>query len=214
MTTLNKRQIAYRCPDCAVATVGFLSRMGSEADMLRLKCSCKKSSLDIKPAAEGKVHLSVPCVYCKDTHGYTLSRSLLTRDEETRLSCPFSGMDIAFIGTAEEISKNIERASGELSNIMTALEAEEVKDIQPSDYDVGDAPIDPAIYDTLNFVVRDLEEENKILCPCNKGKGYVLRFSDEGMQLSCPDCGATYVFYCRSGSAAEQYLSLDEIKLS
>ena len=213
-TPLNKKQIAYRCPDCATVTVGFLGRMSADRGMLRLKCSCGESTLDITPKAEEKVHLSVPCVYCKESHGYNISRELLLRDKQTRLTCPFSGMDIAFIGSPDEISRASERTAGELANIMAALEADDVKDIQPTDCDESEGNFDPSVFDTINFLVKDLEADNRVECPCKRGKDYTLRFTDEGMQLSCPDCGASYLFYCMSASSAERYLSLDGIKLS
>ena len=209
----NKRtQIAYRCPECAVATVGFLGGLGAVSDMLRLKCSCGESALDIKKQSDGKIHLSVPCVYCRSNHSFVVSPSIMTRDDLTRFSCPYSGMGIAFIGDEDEISTEVDKSGEELSRIMTSLEAEDVSDIQPQDVAEDSMPPDPSIFDTLNFVVRDLEAEGKISCPCKNGN-YDLRFTDDGMQVYCKNCGSSYDFYAKSVSVAEEYLTLDEIKL-
>lgn len=209
----NKRtQIAYRCPDCAYMTVGFLGKLGTVSDMLRLKCSCNESVLDIKKQGDGKISMSVPCVYCKTNHTFVISEEILTRDETSRFSCPYSGMGIAFIADEEGMKEEIDRASEELSKIMTSLEAETVSDIQPQDVAEDSMPPDPAIYDTLNFIVRDLEAEGSLKCPCKKGP-YDLRFTDEGMQVYCDSCGATYEFYAKSVSVAEEYLHIDEITL-
>ena len=210
---INKRtQIAYRCPDCAVATVGFLGGLSAVSDMLRLKCSCGESALDIKKQSDGKIHLSVPCVYCKSNHSYVVSQSIMTRDDLTKFNCPYSGMGIAFIGDEDSINTEIENSANELSRIMTSLEAEDLKDIQPQDVAWDSMPPDPAIFDTLNFVVRDLEAEGKLSCPCDNGD-YDLRFTDDGMQVYCKSCGASYEFYARSVSVAEEYLHIDQIKL-
>ena len=211
---MNKRinHIAYRCPDCAVATVGLLGGAATFGDLLRLKCECGGSALDIKKERDGKIHLHVPCIYCKDSHGYKLSPDVLTRDKLTKLGCPFSGMDIAFIGEGGEIAPELERTADELSRIMASLDAEDVKDIQPHDLDENECPPDPSIFDTINFVVRDLEAEGKVKCPCNSGK-YGLRFTDDGMQVYCEDCGASFNFHCRSVSLAEEYLTASEIVL-
>lgn len=208
---MNKRMnhIAYRCPECAVATVGLVGSLG---DLVRLKCECGGSALDIKRERDGKVHLSVPCIYCKDNHGYKFGGEVLTRGALTKLGCPFSGMDIAFIGDGEEISPELDRTAEELARIMASLEAEEVRDIQPQDVDENEYPPDPSIFDTINFVVRDLEAEGMVKCPCNGGR-YGLRFTDDGMQVYCEDCGASYNFHCRSVSVAEEYLTLVEIVL-
>ncbi len=208
-----RNHISYRCPECGVATVGLLGGLTAVTDLLRLKCECGGSALDIKKQSDGKVHLSVPCVYCKDQHGYNLSNEVVLRPELTRLGCPFSGMDIAFIGEGEAISGELQRTADELSRIMASLDAEELKDIQPQDMSEDEYPPDPAIFDVLNFVVKDLEAEGQIVCPCNAGR-YSLRFTDDGMQVYCEECGATYDFHARSVSVAEEYLSLDSITLT
>jgi hypothetical protein len=208
-----RTQIAFRCPECAVATVGFLGGLSSVSDMLRLKCSCTESALDIKKQNDGKINLSVPCVYCKSNHTFVVSPEIMQRDEMTKFSCPYSGMGIAFIGSEDEVSVEIDKSAEELSRIMTSLEAENVSDIQPQDVGEDSTPPDPAIYDTLNFVVRDLEADGAITCPCGKGP-YDLRFTDDGMQVFCDSCGATYNFYAKSVSVAEEYLTTDSITLS
>ena len=208
-----RTQIAYRCPDCGVATVGFLGGLGAVSDMLRLRCSCGESSLDIKKQNDGKIGLSVPCVYCKSNHSYVVSPEVMRREEMTKFSCPYSGMGIAFIGDEDSVSKEVEASAEELARIMTSLEAETLSDIQPQDVGEDSVPPDPAIYDTLNFVVRDLEAEGEVHCPCDNGS-YDLRFTDDGMQVYCKNCGATYDFYAKSVSVAEEYLTLDSITLS
>ncbi len=212
MANIRRTQIAYRCPECGFATVGFLGGLSSVSDMLRLKCSCSESSLDISRGADGKVRLSVPCVYCKSNHGYTVSKEVMARDEMTGFSCPYSGMEIAFIGEESEISAAIDRSAKELSSVLELMEAESLSDIQPQDVGEDSLPPDPSIYDTLNFVLRDLEAEGEVHCPCNDGE-YDLRFTDDGMQAYCKKCGATYDFHARSLSIAEEYLTIDSITL-
>ena len=209
---IRRSQIAYRCPECASATVGFLGGLTTVSDMLRLKCSCEGSALDIKKHSDGKIHLSVPCVYCKTNHSYIVSQDVIQRYEPTKFSCPYSGMGITFIGDAETVSKEIENSADELSRILTSFEAESVADIQPQDVGEDSMPPDPAIYDTLNFIVRDLEAEGEVHCPCGKGP-YDLRFTDDGMQVYCDSCGASYDFYARSVSVAEEYIPLKSITL-
>lgn len=211
--TYNKRtQIAYRCPDCSYATVGFLGGLSSVSDMLRLKCSCGESALDIKKQSDGRVLLSVPCVYCKTNHSYTVSADILAREQTSRFTCPYSGMGIAFIADESEMTGEIEKSANELSGIMSALEAESLGDIQPQDVAEDSVPPDPAVYDIFNFVLRDLEAEDAVRCPCDNGD-YDLRFTDDGMQVYCKSCGASHEFHAKSVSVAEEYLYIDEIIL-
>ena len=209
---LRRTQIAYRCPECTSLTVGFLGGLTAAADMLRLRCDCGASALDIKKRGDGGIHLSVPCVYCKDNHGLDLSSALLERDRIIRLPCPYSGMGILFIGDEEEMESALAESADELSRVMSAFEAETVSDIQPEDDD-GDSAPDPAIYDTFNFLLRDLESEGGVKCPCECGE-YDLRFIDGGIQIYCKNCGASRDFHAASAASAEEYLTLDEITLA
>ena len=207
-----RQQIAYRCPECGVATVGFLGGLAAVSDMLRLKCDCDAYSLDIKKEGEGKVRLSVPCVYCKDTHSYVIGAEVITRDATTRLSCPHSGQDILFIAESEAMGTELDRSAEELSRILLSFEADDIKDIQPTEIDEAEAAPDAGIYDVINFVVRDLEDAGGIHCPCAKGP-YSVRFCEEGAEVCCVGCGASYIFHAKSAAAAEAYLSVDEITL-
>ena len=209
---MKRKQIAYRCPDCGYATVGFIGGLTAVSDMLRLKCECGASALDIKGSSGGTIHLSVPCIYCKDTHGFNLSKELVLRDELTKLPCPFSGMDIAIFADEEKLPEELSRTAEELTRIMASLEAEELSDIQPTDVDGDENAPDPSIYDSINLLVRELEADGAVKCPCGKG-GYDLRFTESGIQVYCLSCGAAHTFHATSAAMAEEYLTLDEIIL-
>lgn len=205
-------QIAYRCSACGEAMLGFLGLLPSVSDMLRIRCECDGSTLDIKKVKDGGLTLSIPCVYCRAQHTYNLSSDVAEREALTALSCPYSNMDIAFIGSPDDVSREIERTGEELRRVIASFGGEELSDIQPKDEDEESALPDPAVYDTLNFLVRDLEDEGKVDCPCHGGR-YALRFTDDGVQVFCEDCGATYTFRAKTPSMAEQYLTLDSINL-
>lgn len=208
----NIKHIAYRCPECGVATVGIFEGVTKVSDLIRLKCECAGSSLDIKREKENKLHLGVPCLYCKSSHGYLISPDIAKREGATSLGCPFSGMDIAFLGTETEIGIELDRTARELDSLMKALEAEELSDIQPQDMAEAEVLPDPAVYDTLRFVLKDLEAEGRVKCPCGLGS-YDLRFIEGGLQAYCEHCGASYDFHAPTPTLAEEYLNMDEIEL-
>ncbi len=208
-----QRHIAYRCPDCGSAVVGLVGRFALSANMLRLKCSCgSELSLDTTLARDEKLRLSVPCIFCKQNHSYTVSESLFFDKNKFLLNCPYAGMDIAFIGDEDVVNEEILRTGEELIGLMKNLEAEELSDIQPQEMSEAEILPDPAVYDTLRFVLKDLEDEGKVSCPCGEGP-YDLRFTSGGMQVWCDNCGASHDFPVTSVSIAEEYLSLDEIVL-
>ena len=207
-----QRNIAYRCPGCGSAVIGLVGKFALHANMLRLKCSCgDEQSLDIT-LKEGKVRISVPCLFCRQNHSYVVSESIFFESERFLLNCPYSNMDIAFIGDEDTVSQELSRTEAELNMLMKDLEAEELSDIQPEDMPEAEILPDPAVYDTLRFVLKDLEADNKVNCPCGEGP-YDLRFTDHGVQAYCENCGASFDFSATSVTLAEEYLSLDEINL-
>lgn len=207
-----QRNIAYRCPGCGSAVIGLVGKFALHANMLRLKCSCgDEQSLDIT-LSDGKVRLSVPCLFCRQNHSYVVSESLFFENDRFLLNCPYSNMDIAFIGDEDTVSQELSRTETELNMLMKNLEAEELSDIQPEEMTEAEILPDPAVYDTLRFVVKDLEADGKLICPCGKGP-YDLRFTDSGIQVWCESCGASYDFDATSPTMAEEYLGLTELSL-
>lgn len=208
-----QRHIAYRCPDCGSAVVGLVGRFALSANMIRLKCSCgSEHSLDMTLSEGEKVRLSTPCLFCKQNHSFTVSETLFFDKDRFLLNCPYAGMDIAFIGDEDIVNGELARTAEELSQLLKNLEAEELADIQPQEMSDEEILPDPAVYDTLRFVVKDLEDEGKVKCPCGNGP-YDLRFTAGGMQVWCDSCGATHDFPVTSPSIAEEYLDLDELIL-
>lgn len=204
--------VAYRCPSCGSSVIGFVGKFALSAGMVRLKCSCGESYLDITVTNDKKLRLSVPCLFCKSSHSFTLSQSIFFEREEFLLNCPYSNMDIAFIGAKERIDESLMRTGAELERLLSDLEAEELKDIQPIDLDREDILPDATVYDALRFLVKDLEADGKVDCPCHRGE-YDLRFAPDGIQVFCPDCGAVHTFKLHSENSHEDYMDLDEITL-
>ena len=96
-----KTHIAYRCPDCLSSIYGYVGKFALSANLLRLKCSCENTSLDINVTNDGKIRLSVPCLFCKQNHNYTVSQNIFFGRESFLLNCPYSNIDICFIGDKE-----------------------------------------------------------------------------------------------------------------
>lgn len=205
--------IAYRCPECATLIYGFVGKFALSAGMLRLKCSCGNSALDVSFTQDKKVRLSVPCIFCKQNHNYVVSQNLFFGRDVFLLNCPYSNMDICFIGEKEKTDAEAERTGKELEQLLRNLEAEDLKDIQPIELDEEEVLPDPAVYDSIRFLVKELEEDGKIDCPCHNGQ-YELRFCKEGIQVFCSECGASHIFNTEAVAASEEYLNLDSLTLN
>ena len=208
-----RRNIVYRCDECGSAVFGLVGKFAKIGDMLRLKCSCDKpSALDIGIMKDDKIKLSVPCLFCKQNHSYTVSEQIFLEREKFALGCPYTGLDIVFIGDEDKLEAELTRTEEEIRNLMMSLEAEELSDIQPTEMNEDEILPDPAVYDTLRFVVKDLEEEGRISCPCGHPRTE-LRFCDGGIQVYCEECGASHTFLVTTPSLSEEFLSLDSLEL-
>ena len=205
--------VAYRCPDCGSMIYGFVGKFALSANLLRLKCSCGKSALDINITNDNKIRLTVPCVFCKTGHSFVVSQSIFFERERFLLNCPYANMDICFIGDKEKVDEDVKESEKALTKLLADLEAESLSDIQPTDTDEEDALPDPVVYDTIRFLIKDLEAEGKIDCPCHSGS-YELRFCKGGIEVYCPECEATHIFNVESEAASEEYLSIDELNLT
>ncbi len=209
---IKQTHIAYRCPECGTAVYGFVGKFALSANMLRLKCSCGHSALDVNITNDKKIRLSVPCLFCKTNHSYVVSQSIFFGRELFLLNCPYANMDICFIGDKENTDRELERSGWELERLFKELGAESVKDIQPEDVNDEDVLPDPTVYDTIRFLVKTLEDEGKIDCPCHGGE-YDIRFANGGIQVFCPKCGAVHFFDTGAEAASEDYINTDEITL-
>lgn len=210
---MNKKiQIAYRCPECTDATLGFVGKFTTAYDMIRLKCSCGKSTLEQRRRPDGKISISAPCILCKENHTFTVSESALFSGKSFNLPCPYSSLDTVLIGDEEHVQNELLRTADELSKIVTGFEAQDVHDLQPIPMNDDEILPDPAVYDTIRFLIKDLESEGLVKCPCGEGP-YDLRFCDGGVQAYCDHCGATYTFHAATPALAEEYLGISEIAL-
>ncbi len=212
MATAKHTHIAYRCPECGTLIYGLVGEFAMNANMMRLKCDCGKSALDITATHDKKLKLSVPCVICKENHNYILSPSIFFERELFLLGCPYSNMDIGFIGEKSKVDDAAIENEKALNKLISDMGLDALEDLQPIDMDDDEILPDATVYDMIRFIVKDLEADGKIDCPCHKGS-YDIRFAPGGIQAYCEDCGATYLFSCESAAAAEEYLNLSDIKL-
>ena len=110
---MKEKYFAYRCPDCGDTVLALMGSFSLSGDLLRLRCTCKKSFADIKAERGQKVHLSVPCPLCKKPHAYTIAPSLLLEREIFTLGCPYSpDIAVALMGEEEPLNKAL-MAEGE-----------------------------------------------------------------------------------------------------
>lgn len=207
--------IAYHCPHCGTAVLGYVGEFALSADMLKLKCDCGESELTVTYTNDKKVRLSVPCLFCESPHNYVVTQNVFFERETFILSCPYTKLDVCFVGKPESLQKELDRSAKELNAIFAennmSLPGWEEGEEEQEDAD-SELLSDPQVYDIVHFVVSDLCAENLISCPCGEG-GYEVEVVSGGIRVFCLSCGAERIFPINSVSAAQDFLSVDEITL-
>ena len=208
------RHIAYRCPSCGTAVRGLLGGFAAKADLLKLKCPSGDGelTLTLSPDRE-RVRISVPCLFCGQSHGHTVSRSIVLGHDPFLLNCPYTNMDICFLGSEAEVDASLDRAEGELGGLLAEMGLETMKELQPEDLDPDEVLPDARVYDIIRYVVKELEAEGSIDCPCHGGS-YEIAMTDRGILVYCPECNASYLFKTDSVAAAEAFLQIDSLTLT
>lgn len=231
---LNEKRttVAYRCPDCGGGIMTAVGLFNLSADMVKLKCTCGKSELKIVYNRDGTVRLTVPCLICSQPHTFTVNSSLFFSDELFVLPCPYSDINIAFMGEMNQVKAELARTELEL---LDMLEENGITDFSALHGDEQDLP-DPQILDIILFVIDDLDAEGKIYCRCHPdpaegkisdtdyGEGneeespsqesrYEAEITEEGIKLTCRICGASTVIPTDSMLSAHAFLNADSVHL-
>ena len=231
---LNEKRttVAYRCPDCGGGIMTAVGLFNLSADMVKLKCTCGKSELKIVYNRDGTVRLTVPCLICSQPHTFTVNSSLFFSDELFVLPCPYSDINIAFMGEMNQVKAELARTELEL---LDMLEENGITDFSALHGDEKDLP-DPQILDIILFVIDDLDAEGKIYCRCHPdpaegkmsdtdyGEGneeestsqesrYEAEITEEGIKLTCRICGASTVIPTDSMLSAHAFLNADSVHL-
>lgn len=215
----NNTTLAYRCPKCGAAVLSGLNMFSLTADMLKLKCSCGESELVLVNGSDGRVRLTVPCMLCPTPHQFTLSKSLLFGKELFCMPCPYTDVDLCCVGDENHVKAEMARAELELLDLLEQNGFTDFRELSEAGGHPEDEhfPTDPQVLDIVMFVIRDLDEEGKIKCRCttrDEHHNYDVEIRDDGVLVSCADCGASRLIPTDSGLAAHAFLNSDSLDLT
>ena len=204
--------VAYRCPHCGAGVLSAVGLFSLSADMVKLKCDCGHSEMTVVQCRDGKVRLTVPCIFCPNPHVFTVSRSLFYGKELFVLPCPYSDVNICIIGEINRVKAELARTELELLDIM---EENGISDFSVLHQDEQSVLTDPQIFDIVMFVIHDLEAEGKITCRCPDGDGeYEAEVLDDAIRVSCTKCGAERLIPTDSCLGAHAFLNCDSLHLA
>ncbi len=210
--------VAYRCPHCGSAVlsaVGLFSLTGS-ADLVKLKCTCKKSELSVAYGKDGKIRLTVPCLACAKPHSFTVSSNVFFGKELFTLPCPYTDLNIAATGEINQVKAEMARSELELLDLLEKSGIEDPERLRAEEK----ALPDPQIAEIVSYVIRELDEEGKIYCKCHpegaKQKSncvYDVEVREDGILVQCQTCGASRLIPTDSGLSAHAFLHADALYL-
>ncbi len=199
--------VAYRCPACGKGVVSSVGIFAVNADMLKLKCECGESEMTVVGSSDGKIRLTVPCLLCSNPHNFTVSKSIFFGRDLFVIPCPYTDINIAFLGSCDAVSAELSRTEMELLDML----GQENLDILSDNRD--DAPFtDPQILDIVMFVVSDLADDDKISCNCSDGD-YGVELTPDGLRVFCKNCGAETLVRTDSLIDAHDFLNCDHLVL-
>lgn len=213
--------VAYHCPHCGMAVLGYVGEFALVADMLKIKCDCGQSALTVTYTNDKKIRLAVPCLFCENPHHFVVSQEVFFGKDIFLLGCPYMGMDVCFVGKPAPLQTALNESAKALNEFFEKNglvlpaneEREEAKaDPAPSSEEEEAVFPDEQVYDVIHFLVKDLEADGCIDCPCGTGP-YETELVAGGIRVFCAECGAEYFFPVESESQAEAFLSLNELVL-
>ena len=146
--------LAYRCPRCGAGVLSAVNVFALGGGMIKLKCTCGGSELSVVTAEENKVHLTVPCLMCRQDHHFTLSSSLFFGKDLFTLSCPYTGVNLAFLGEINRVRAELAKSELELLDLM---EESGITSFELSEEEKKNTISDSQIRDVVMFVINDLD---------------------------------------------------------
>ena len=201
--------IAYRCPSCGKGVVSAVGMFSLKADMLKLKCECGESAMTVTMSSDDRIRLNVPCIVCPNGHNYTVSKNIFFGRELFMLQCPYTDINLCFMGEYDNVCRELEKTELELLDMLgeynlRALNTENDREMLT----------DPQIVDIIMFVLRELDEEGKIECKCEAGEGdYEVEILEDCIRVSCKNCGAQQTIPTDSHLASHAFLHCDRLVL-
>lgn len=185
---------AYRCPECTSTVRSAVGVLALSGDLLKLKCSCGESELKIEKTSDGKYRFTVPCLFCGSDHSFVISRKTLTSRDLFTVPCSLAGIDIVFIGDEDRVSEAIEVSDRQLNDLLAENDVDSIR-TKKSDEVYGDTHLQ----DMVIFTLRELNEDGKITCDCEKGE-YVCEPYPDRVRIFCKKCGCEREISCTEGS--------------
>ena len=219
MVLKNKQTtIAYRCPCCGAGVMSAMNIFTLSAPMIKLKCDCGGSEMTVMKQSDGKIRLTVPCLFCPKPHSFVVSSNIFFSEEDFFLQCPYADMDICFLGDMDHVKANLARSEYELMNLMEEHGISDISAFREANTTNEDEALDSELTQSVIFVLSELEAEGKIFCKCEHKhevdeEKYGFEVFSDGVLVKCRDCGAECKIATDNSLNTHAFLDADALYL-
>ncbi|MEA4831820.1 MAG: hypothetical protein VB118_04280 [Oscillospiraceae bacterium] len=166
--------IAFRCGACGMTTIEKLNIFELSGGRKIFKCDCGQSTLAIETASDNKLRITAPCIVCENPHRFTVAPSLVFGKELFLLQCPYTGVDVVFVGEKKQVEKALDISDKLLQTLIdenfddglsTEDEADDIDGDEDGDEDGDDNDYENEDEDDLDFDDDAFDDE------CEKRRG-------------------------------------------
>ena len=187
--------IAYRCPKCGAGVMSLIDIFTLSAPMIKLKCDCGGSEMTMHKQNDGKIRLEVPCIICPKPHSFLISSNMFFSKDEFFLQCPYSDMDVCFLGDMDHVKANLAKGEYELIKLMEENGIRDLDSFRDANELDDEEALDSELTQNVIFVLSELEAEHKIFCRCEHSnevdeEKYGFEVHSGSVLVKCRDCGA------------------------
>ena len=188
------------------------------APMIKLKCDCGESEMTVVKQSDGKIRLTVPCLFCPKPHSFLVNSKVFFGSEDLFLQCPYADVDVCFLGDMDHVKANLARGEYELMNLMEEHGISDLSKFREANEGNEEEALDSELTQNVIFVLSELEAERKIFCKCehtneiNEEKYGFEVFSDHVL-VRCSDCGAKREIPTDNSLNTHAFLDADSLYL-
>ncbi|MBE6688851.1 MAG: hypothetical protein E7588_06185 [Ruminococcaceae bacterium] len=184
---LQTTTIAYICPACG-STVTEDINIFSLSGGHDVACRCGEA-LNIKVSHDRKITLSVPCLACPDNHTTRLSSASFFSRELFTVQCPYTALDICYIGQREKVEKAMAENKKYLEETFAQEKGEAEEDVLKEAYDMYENPM---VMNDVLLLLRDFITDGRIHCDCGGFPGMEklrVDINRVNVVITCTACG-------------------------
>jgi ribosomal protein S27E len=192
--------LAIRCPECGNLEFHNLSRFAlSGGGKIQIKCSCGAFLLGIVRKSPRSYWLQVPCVLCETKHLREISGARLWGKSAITLECHEAGLELGFLGRAEEVKTLAEDLDTDLESLVDQLGFDEYFN-------------NSEVMHQVMQCVQDIADNGGLFCQCGINRIEVDVFLDR-LELHCTECDSINIVYAETEEDLRVIQQVETIEL-